>query len=155
MVDKKDQGQLLIEKILKNIRKAEDFSKTLKQKPKVYFEEWDDPLISAIQWVSEIIEICGGENIFQSKASGNLAKERFVGHQDIIKSNPDIMFACHCGKKVNINKIKSRNGYSDLAFIKSGHIFELEPEIFLQPGPACVLDGIDQIINVFEKWRDR
>jgi iron complex transport system substrate-binding protein len=155
LVDRKDQGNELIEKILRNIQKAQSFSQTLKTKPKVYFEEWDDPLISAISWVSEIIEICGGVNIFKSRASGNLAKERFVTHKEIIEQDPDIVLACHCGKKVKIDKIKSREGYDGLSFMKSGFIFELEPEIFLQPGPAAVLDGIDQIINIIEKWRDK
>jgi iron complex transport system substrate-binding protein len=155
LVDRKDQGNVLIDKIKKNITRAQQFSKTLKSKPKVYFEEWDDPLISAITWVSEVIQICGGESIFHKKSYGNLAKERFVTHEEIIKANPDIMFACHCGKKVKIQKIKERDGYENLAFIKTNHIFELEPEIFLQPGPAVLLDGIDQIISIFEKWRDK
>ncbi len=154
MVDRKDQGQRLIQKILLKISHAQEFSKSLEKRPKVYFEEWDDPLISAITWVSEIIEICGGINVFKDKAYGNLASERFVSHDKIIEANPDIMFACHCGKRVNIQKIKERKDYANLAFIKNDHIFELEPEIFLQPGPAAVLDGIDQLLEIFEKWRE-
>lgn len=152
LVDKKQEGMKLLNRLETKLQEAQAFAKTLKQKPKVYFEEWDDPLISAITWVSEIIEICGGKNIFSENATAVLAKDRFVSHTDIIKNNPDIILACHCGKKVKLNKIKSRENYSSIEAIQKNRVYELEPEIFLQPGPAVILDGIDQIISLFQNF---
>ena len=152
LVDKKDAGEILISKMLDTINKAKDFSRSLKQKPRVYFEEWDDPKISAIQWVGELIELCGGINIFKETQENKPAKDRFINESHILERNPDIIFACHCGKKVKIEKIKQRKGYEDLAAFKNDHIFELEPEIFLQPGPASILDGIDILIDYFKRW---
>jgi iron complex transport system substrate-binding protein len=155
MVDKKEEGQNLLNRLTKKLNEAIEFSKTLETKPKVYFEEWDDPLISAITWVSEVIELCGGENIFSENSNAILAKDRFVNHEDIIERNPDIILACHCGKKVKLDKIKSRSGYSGIKAVKNSYVLELEPEIFLQPGPAVIIDGIDQIISIFKSWSQR
>lgn len=154
LVDKKDNGLKLLDKINQKIEEAILFCKSLEVKPKVYFEEWDEPLISSIQWVSELIELCGGENIFHEKSVGVLAKDRFVTHDDIISLNPDIIIACHCGKKVKLDKIKSRRKYDEIAAVKSNQVFEVEPEIFLQPGPAVLTDGIDIILDIFGKWRN-
>lgn len=152
LVDAKEEGEVLIEKLLAQIQKAQKFSQSLTKKPKIYFEEWDDPKISAIQWVSELIELCGGVDINKEKSRGILAKDRFITDADIIAANPDIIFGCWCGKKVKINKIKGRAGYENLDALKNDHIFELEPEVFLQPGPAPLLDGIDILIDYFDKW---
>lgn len=105
---------------------------------KVYFEEWDHPRLSGITWVSELIDACGAENIFKNKA-GAFAKDRQVSDEEILAANPDVIFACWCGKKVNLDSIKNRPGYDKL----NARIIELPPEIFLQPGPALFVDGID------------
>lgn len=152
MVDAKDEGELLLNRLLEKIEKAKKFASGLKRKPKVYFEEWDSPQISAIKWVSELIELCGGIEIFKEKSSGILAKERIVDNSKVAASNPDIIFGCWCGKKVKIDSILQRDELSGVAAIKNKHIFELEPEIFLQPGPAPLLSGIDILIDYFEKW---
>lgn len=137
---------------LKNkISQAQEFAKSLHRKPKVYFEEWDDPQISAIQWVSELITLCGGVDINEAKAKGILAKERFVSDAEVIQADPDIIFGCWCGKKVKLEQIKRREGYEEITAIKSQQVFELAPEIFLQPGPAPILDGIDILINHFKE----
>jgi len=155
LVDRKEEGEDLLQKMSSKIIMAQEFAKSLESKPKVYFEEWDDPLISAITWVSEVVELCGGENIFQENSSAILAKDRFVSHDEIIIRNPDIILACHCGKKVKLDKIKSRSGYESINAVIHNQLIELEPEIFLQPGPAVILDGIDQIIEIFKNWRSK
>jgi iron complex transport system substrate-binding protein len=152
MVDKKTEGEKLLERLSIKINEAISFSQTLKEKPKIYFEEWDDPLISAITWVSEIIELCGGVNIFKENSTAILAKDRFVSHDKVIEKNPDIILACHCGKKVKLDKIRQRVGYGSVKAIRDEFVFELEPEIFLQPGPAVIIDGIDQLITILKKW---
>lgn len=154
MVDAKEEGQKLIRQIETKIKLAKEFAKNLQYRPKVYFEEWDDPVISAIKWVSEIIEICGGINIHGDKSSGVLAKDRFVSHEDVIRKNPDIIFGCWCGKKVKIEAIKKRNGYSQISAVKNNLVFELAPEIFLQPGPAPLLAGLDILIGHFKNFSE-
>lgn len=146
-----EASSLLMEKLEARVEQAKEFAKTLPRKPRVYFEEWDEPLISAIKWVSELIELCGGENIFAENSDGNLAKERFVSHQEIIKRRPDIIFGCWCGKKVKVEAIKKRSGYEEIPAIRNEKVFELAPEIFLQPGPAPILDGIDILMKYFSE----
>lgn len=117
--------------------------------PRVYFEEWDHPRLSAIQWVSELIEVSGGENIFADKI-GSLAEDRKISDEEVIKRDPHIIFGCWCGKKVKIENIIQREGYQQIAAVKNQKVFELPPEIFLQPGPALFIDGLDQMIRYFE-----
>jgi iron complex transport system substrate-binding protein len=152
LVDAKEEGTKLLRQLEHKIKMAQNFAETLKVRPKVYFEEWDDPQISAIQWVSELIELCGGIDINKSVSKGNLAKERFVTHEQIIAKNPDIIFGCWCGKKVKIDSIKKRENYDKIEAIKNNQVFELAPEIFLQPGPAPILDGIDILIGYFRNF---
>jgi iron complex transport system substrate-binding protein len=115
------------------------------RRPKVYFEEWDHPRFSCIQWVSELIHAVGGENIFAHK-SGAMARDREVTDEEIKALNPDIIFGCWCGKAVKLESFQKR--YPETTAVKNGHLWELDPAIFLQPGPALFVDGLDQM---FEK----
>lgn len=133
------------EKKIQNIRKQAEL---LPRKPKVYFEEWDHPRYSAIRWVSELIEICGGENIFFDK-TGSLAREREVTDEEIKSRNPDMIFGCWCGKAVKIDSFIKR--YPETNAVQNKFIWELPPAIFLQPGPALFVDGLDQM---FEKIKE-
>jgi iron complex transport system substrate-binding protein len=125
-------------------------SSSLPKRPRVYFEEWDHPRLSGITWVSELIEICGGENIFREK-SGALARDREVTDELIIEKSPDIIFGCWCGKPVKTEKISGRKGYETIPAVKKDFIWELPPAIFLQPGPALFLDGLDQMFSYIRK----
>lgn len=120
-------------------------SRTLSFRPKVYFEEWDHPRYSCIRWVSELIEACGGENVFAHK-TGAMAREREVTDEEVRALNPDIIFGCWCGKPVKIDSFSRR--YPETSAVKNNFTWELSPSIFLQPGPALFLDGLDQM---FEK----
>ncbi|MEM9067775.1 MAG: cobalamin-binding protein [Myxococcota bacterium] len=111
-------------------------------RPRVYFEEWDEPLITAIEWVGELIEIAGGTNVFAERASGKLASERFVTHEEVIAAAPELIVGCWCGKPVDIGAIRARDGYAGVPAVRSGHIVEMDPAIILQPGPACLTDGL-------------
>lgn len=134
--------------------KLEDIRQKSTQLPKidVYFEEWDRPRLSGIRWVSELIEASGGKNIFSHK-TGSLAKEREVLDEDIIKANPDVIIGCWCGKKVHLDAIAKRPHYEEIKAVKSGHIYEVDPAIFLQPGPALFIDGLDQMFSLFQQVR--
>lgn len=140
MVDAKEKAQNLID----GFRQKMASLPKLGWKPRVYFEEWDHPRISAIQWVSELIELVGGENIFAHK-TGGLARERTVTDEEVIAADPDLIFGCWCGKKVKLDSIMKRPGYEKLKAVQNKQVFELPPEVFLQPGPALFVDGIDQM----------
>ena len=123
-----------------------------KRPVRVYFEEWDHPRLSAIQWVSELIEICGGVNVFRHKI-GSLASERAVSDEEILTAAPDVIFGCWCGKKVKLESFAQRPGYAEVPAIKNGRVYELDPAIFLQPGPALFVDGLDQMSRLLEQIR--
>ena len=129
--------------------------KNTKLKPKVYFEEWDDPYISAIGWVSEIIEIAGGVDIFSERSKDHKSKVRSVSSNEVICKNPDIIFASWCGKKVNFKKMKERNGWESINAIKTNSLFEIKSPIILQPGPAAITDGLLQINYCIENWKKK
>lgn len=118
------------------------------RRPKIYFEEWDHPRYSCIQWVSELIYACGGENIFADK-TGAMAREREVSDQEIIERDPDIILGCWCGKPVKLESFAKR--YPTVTAVKNQATWELSPAIFLQPGPALFVDGLDQMFEIISK----
>lgn len=152
VVDANNEAVELIKFCQKKMSQAQDYATSLKRKPKVYFEEWDEPMISSIRWVTELLELCGGEVIFPNDHTKHLAKDRFVTHQEVIKKNPDIILACHCGKKVKLDKIYKREGYQKIKAIQTNQLFELDPAVYLQPGPAPFLAGIDEILGIYNAW---
>jgi iron complex transport system substrate-binding protein len=150
LIDEKDKAQLLVDGFRRKIEETRKLAKSLSFQPKIYFEEWDHPRLSAISWVSELLDICGGVNIFSDK-TGSLAREREVTDAEVIARNPDAIFGCWCGKKVKIDAICSRQGYQEVTAVKEHRVWELPPEIFLQPGPALFVDGLDQMFTYMKK----
>jgi iron complex transport system substrate-binding protein len=120
-------------------------------RPRVYFEEWDDPLISGIGWVSEAIELVGGEHIFV-RPEARAARERQIDSTAVLAANPEIIFASWCGKAVNIDQIARRDGWQKLSAVRAGEIHALDADDILQPGPR-VLSGIRQMREVIDRWR--
>lgn len=118
---------------------------TQKYRPRVYFEEWDEPLITGIGWVSELIEIAGGDDVFPEKRREAAAKDRVVTSEDVAKRAPDVVLASWCGKKVRPDKIRAREGWGAIPAISSNMIFEIKSPIILQPGPAALTEGLDAI----------
>jgi iron complex transport system substrate-binding protein len=111
-------------------------------KPKVYFEEWDEPMISGIGWVSELIEAAGGVDVFADRASGKSAKDRVVTAQDVIRNEPDIIIGSWCGKKFRPEKLAMRPGFDRVPAVKYGALHEIKSPLILQPGPAALTDGL-------------
>lgn len=132
---------------------AKDHSAKFKVRPKVYIEEWDNPQICGIEWFSEIVEICGGEVIHREKSRSKMASDRIIEVSEIANSNPDVILACWCGKKVQMGTILEREGLEEVNAIVNRAVYDLEPEIFLQPGPAPIVDGIDKLLEIFEKFQ--
>jgi iron complex transport system substrate-binding protein len=120
-------------------------------RPRVFFEEWDDPLISAIRWVEELVEIAGGDSIFPELRHAKLGKQRIVGAEDVIRRCPDVIIASWCGKAVRRDKIAQRAGWSDVPAVRSGHIYEIKSAYILQPGPAALTEGIRQIHHIIAR----
>ena len=114
-------------------------------RPKVYFEEWDEPMISGIKWVSELVEIAGGRDVFPHLSVHKAATDRFVQSADVIKAAPDVILASWCGKKVRPEKIAARAGWQDIPAVREGRIHEIKSPLILQPGPAALTDGLDAI----------
>jgi iron complex transport system substrate-binding protein len=115
-------------------------------KPKVYFEEWDDPLISGIGWVSELIEIAGGEDILPKLRFEQAAKDRIISPDAVQAAAPDVIIASWCGKKVVPDRIRKRPGWSEIPAVRNDRIVEIKSALILQPGPAALTDGLDAIV---------
>jgi iron complex transport system substrate-binding protein len=128
---------------LSSVKAAADLRQT---KPRVYFEEWDDPLITGIGWVSELIEIAGGEDAFPQMRFQKAAKDRVVLPADVIAAAPDAILASWCGKKVVPDKIRQRPGWNKIPAIRDNRIVEIKSPLILQPGPAALTDGLDAIV---------
>ena len=122
-------------------------------RPKVYFEEWDDPLISGIGWVSELIAVAGGDDVFPNLAKAKAAKDRIVAPEAVIAANPDVILASWCGKKVVPDKIRQRPGWDVIAAVRDDRIVEIKSPLILQPGPAALTDGLDAIVAALRSNR--
>jgi iron complex transport system substrate-binding protein len=116
-------------------------------RPKVYFEEWDDPLISGIGWVCELIEIAGGEDTLPGLRLQQAAKDRIISPDLVRDAMPDVILASWCGKKVVPDRIRQRPGWRDIPAVRNGRIVEIKSPLILQPGPAALTDGLDAIVN--------
>jgi iron complex transport system substrate-binding protein len=114
----------------------------------VYFEEWDEPMISAIGWVSELIAFAGGQDIFAERAPGKHASERFVTAQEVSARAPDVYIASWCGKPFDRDAALARDGFAALPAVRARQVHELDPAIILQPGPACLTDGLDALERI-------
>lgn len=115
-------------------------------RPRVYFEEWDDPLISGIGWVSELIEIAGGGDVFPELRSRQAAKDRIVSAEMVREAAPDVILASWCGKKVVPARIRTREGWGEIPAVRNSRIVEIKSPIILQPGPAALTDGLDAVV---------
>ncbi|MBI3047575.1 MAG: cobalamin-binding protein [Acidobacteria bacterium] len=122
-------------------------------RPRVFFEEWDNPLISGIRWVEELVEIAGGEPIFPELRDAKLGRDRIVTPEAVVRRNPEVIVASWCGKAVRTEKIASRVGWSDVAAVRSGHIYEIKSAYILQPGPAALTEGLWQLHGILTRVR--
>ena len=142
IVGRPAEAAALADGLAANVAATRDRAATLPRRPRVYFEEWDDPLISAIGWVSELIEVAGGDEIFAERRGGRAARERFVEPADVLDRAPELVLASWCGKKFNRKRFEARPGFADLPAVRAGQVFEVPSPIILQPGPAALTDGL-------------
>ena len=127
-------------------------AKTLRRHPRVYFEEWDDPMISGLRWVSELIEAAGGIEAFPALALKKNAKDRIVTAEDVIAARPDIIVGSWCGKKFVPAKVAARPGFDAIPAVRDGFLREIKSTLILQPGPAALTDGLDALGGIIAEW---
>jgi iron complex transport system substrate-binding protein len=125
----------------------------LKRRPSVFFEEWDEPIISGIRWVSELIEAAGGIDIFAENAVHKAAKDRIVSADEIARRAPDIIIGSWCGKKFRPERVAARPGFDQVPAVRTGALHEIKSPLILQPGPAALTDGLAAIQRIIEAWQ--
>jgi len=117
----------------------------LPRRPRVYFEEWDDPMISGIQWVDELVEIAGGDPVFRHRRRAKLARDRIVTSDEVIAASPEVIIGSWCGKPLRPERIVARPGWDQLPAVRNGHVYEVKSAYILQPGPAALTEGVRQL----------
>lgn len=136
-----------------HVERVRAAAKQLPRRPRVYFEEWDDPQISAIRWVSELIGVAGGDDVFPARAAASLARERIVADgAEVIASAPDLIIGSWCGKKFRPEKVAARAGWSAIPAVRDGELHEVKSPLILQPGPAALTDGLDALHAIVARW---
>ena len=127
-----------------------------KRRPRVFFEEWDEPHISAIRWVSELVGVAGGDDCFPELAVQPMGKNRIIASGDeIVRRNPDIVIGSWCGKKFRAENVAGRPGWQDVAAVRNGQLFEIKSADILQPGPAALTDGVAQLAAIVQRWSEQ
>ena len=140
----------------KRLLDIETVASTLKRRPRVFFEEWYDPHISAIAWVSELIGIAGGDDCFPELAKEPMGKGRIIADgSQITQRNPDIIFGSWCGRRFRPAHVRARPGWQDVNAVKNDQSFEIKSAEILQPGPAALTDGIEQIHKIIMTWGEQ
>jgi iron complex transport system substrate-binding protein len=139
-----------------HIARVRQAAALIERRPRVYFEEWDDPPISCIRWVSELIGIAGGDDIFPERARCALGKDRILGDAgEIIRRAPDIVLGSWCGKRFRPERVAAREGWAAVPAVRDGELHEIKSPLILQPGPAALTDGLDAIHRVLRQWSER
>ncbi|MCX7318786.1 MAG: cobalamin-binding protein [Hyphomicrobiales bacterium] len=154
LVDAKTRADTLVKALSARLASVKDAAEQRQVRPRVYFEEWDDPLITGIGWVSELIELAGGIDAFPELRSQKAAKDRIVSPDDVLAAMPDIILASWCGKKVVPDKIRQRPGWSEIPAVRNNRIIEIKSPLILQPGPAALTDGLDAIVAALAPFQD-
>jgi iron complex transport system substrate-binding protein len=153
MVDQAEAGKALLASMRQDIERQQRVAQAWPKRPRVYFEEWDEPRISAIRWVSELIGLAGGEDVFPHLAQQALGKDRILASDEpIVQAAPDIVIGSWCGKKFRPEKVAQRPGWQDLPAVRHAQLFEIKSADILQPGPAALTDGFRQLHAIMQAW---
>jgi iron complex transport system substrate-binding protein len=153
MVGEAEQGLARLTAMRAELDAIRQKAANFKRRPKVFFEEWDEPHISGIRWVSELMGIAGGDDLFPELAMQSLGKDRIIADpQTIIDRAPDIIIGSWCGKKFRPEKVAARPGWQDVPAVRHGQLFEIKSADILQPGPAALTDGVAQLHRIFCQW---
>jgi iron complex transport system substrate-binding protein len=153
LVGATEKAEQLIATLEKTLDEAQQTASKFKIKPKVYFEEWDDPMMCSIRWAMELIELAGGTDCFPELSHFHSAKDRIVTPQQVAERQPDIIIGSWCGKKFQPEQVKVREGWADLSAVKHGFVREIKSADILQPGPSLITHGLKQIQAIIQEWQ--
>ena len=145
LVGRQDGAEKLAASLERGLDAIRQRAGSLPRRPRVFFEEWDEPLISGICWVDELIEVAGGEPIFPELRRASLAKDRIVRPEDVLAQDPDVVIASWCGKAMKRRTIVERAGWDRMRAVRNGHIYEIKSTYILQPGPAALTEGVARL----------
>jgi len=149
LVGCQQEGERLAQRLEADLDRIRDEAARFRIRPRTFFEEWDDPLISGIRWVEELVEIAGGQPIFPELAKARLAADRVVDPAEVRRRDPEVIFASWCGKKMKLATICQRPGWDAMSAIRNDRVFEVKSTYILQPGPASLTEGVRQIHERF------
>ena len=153
LVGAADRADAYADELEAGLRAIERDASTLPRRPKVYFEEWDEPPITGIRWVAELVRIAGGDDIFPERALESLAKARILEDaSEVVRRAPDIILGSWCGKKFRPEKVAARAGWDAIPAVRDGQLHEVKSPIILQPGPAALTDGVREIARIIRAW---
>ena len=153
MVGQAQRGLELLQQMRSRLLQIETAGKAMPRRPRIYFEEWDEPHISAIRWVSELAGIAGADDCFPGLAAMPMGKDRIIADgAQVVQCNPDIIVGSWCGKKFRAEKVAARPGWSDVNAVKNRQLFEIKSADILQPGPAALTDGVEQLHRIVLAW---
>ena len=156
MVGEVNQGEIRLKQFRENLNAIQTAASNFKRRPIIYFEEWDEPRISAIRWVSELITIAGGDDCFPELAIMPMGKDRIIANdQSIVSRAPDIIIGSWCGKKFRSEKVSQRAGWESIPAVKNNQLFEIKSADILQPGPAALTDGVAQLHQIIQQWQSK
>ncbi len=154
LIGEQDKASALADELATGIGGIRDAVSRFRHRPTVYFEEWDDPQISGIRWVSELIGIAGGDDCFPELAEQSLATNRIIADpQEVVRRSPDIIVGSWCGKKFRPERVAERPGWDTIPAVASGAVYEVKSAIILQPGPAALTDGVAELHRLFAEWQ--
>jgi iron complex transport system substrate-binding protein len=148
LVGAAEKGVALIRRLEEGLDRIRGEAKTFPRRPRVYFEEWDEPMISGIRWVSELVEIAGGEDIFPEQSRSQAATGRIVTADAVREKNPDIILGSWCGKKFRPERVAARPGWQAIPAVRDSELHEIKSADILQPGPAALTDGVQRIHQI-------
>lgn len=156
LVGAAERAEAYAAELAANVERVRSLAARLPRRPRVWFEEWDEPLIGGIRWVEELIEIAGGVPVFPEHASASLAKDRIVGDpMEVVRRAPDLILGSWCGKKFRPELVAARPGWSQIPAVRDGELHEIKSPIILQPGPAALTEGLDAIHARIAAWASR
>jgi iron complex transport system substrate-binding protein len=156
LVGAAEKGARLIARLEAGLADIRDAARRFAKKPRVYFEEWDEPMISGIRWVSELVEIAGGEDVFSDQSKSHAASGRIISNpQLVIERNPEVILGSWCGKKFRPERVADRAGWQAISAVQQGELHEIKSADILQPGPAALTDGVRQIHAILKRFSSR
>ena len=155
LVDASRRAEERVATLEAGLVQARKRTECLPLQPKVFFEEWDDPLISGIGWVSELIEIAGGIDVFADRRYQGAAKDRVVTAEEVVAREPDLIIGSWCGKKFRPERVAARPGFAQTPAVQREEVYEIKSSLILQPGPAALTDGLADLHRIIERWASR